>query len=88
MEETTTPSPDYIKGFNEGYVLAKDQPELADKLASMKGDSERVAGFHDGRRQYVLEKAKEVRTSRSRDNTVSKQQVKDKSQDRDIDMDR
>ncbi len=59
MDENNTPHPDYIKGFNEGYLLAKHDPELLEKLPVDLGKSERGAGFKAGKEQYFLEKAKE-----------------------------
>jgi len=59
MEDEVTPPPDYIKGFNEGYLMAKHEPELLEKLPPDLGKSERSSGFKAGKEQYFLEKAKE-----------------------------
>ena len=57
-EETETPHPDYVKGFNEGYILSKHMPELADKMPKdLSG--ERGQGFMQGRQQFLSEKEKD-----------------------------
>ena len=55
MEETETPHPDYVTGFNEGYTIAQYMPDLADKLAKSAGDSTRSLGFKSGREQLISE---------------------------------
>jgi hypothetical protein len=82
MEETITPSPDYVKGFNEGYVLTKDSRDLAEKLASVKGDGERLKGFRDGHKEYILERIRE-----QRERTFTKPSP-DKTKEKDHDRDR
>lgn len=91
MEEQTTPSPEYLKGFNEGYMLAKEAPELADKLSHVKSDTERLQGLQDGRKQYVLEKVREMRPRRMSDHSnlkTDKEKDNSKDKDRDIDYER
>lgn len=58
MEENGTPQPEYLKGFNEGYLISKHLPDLADKLAKANIQSERHAGFIDGRNQLNSEQDK------------------------------
>lgn len=60
MEEET-PSPEYVKGFNEGYTIAKELPDLADKISAVKGDGPRLQGFQDGRKQFALDMARDLR---------------------------
>lgn len=50
--------PDYIKGFNEGYLLRQHHPDLAASLSRSleQVQSERIAGFKDGSLQYEKEK--------------------------------
>jgi len=61
MEEETTPSPEYIKGFNEGYALSEGLPDLAKELSKIESTSDRISGFKDGKKQYVLDKLHEQR---------------------------
>jgi hypothetical protein len=35
MEEQDKVEPEYVKGFNEGYTIARDKPELAERLAGI-----------------------------------------------------
>jgi hypothetical protein len=46
----------YQKGFNEGYLISKHEPELAEKLSSVKSDHPRMEGFRDGRTEQTKEK--------------------------------
>lgn len=50
--------PDYLKGFNDSYLLSKHLPELAAQLAIAKGDTPRMQGMRDGRQQYLSEQVK------------------------------
>ena len=83
--ENITPSQDYLKGFNLGYELSKEKPELALSLIDKMPDSEKSEGFKDGWKQSTLEKTMEEKPK-----VLSKDQgkeVKDKD-DRDIDQDK
>ena len=49
------PSPEYLKGFNEGYLLRKEMPELTASLVkSLPDNDERCVGFKAGSWQYEL----------------------------------
>lgn len=85
MDEQTAPSPEYLKGFNEGYVLAKEAPDLANKLSSLKSDSERTQGFQDGRKEFVMEKVKSHRQGLFKS---SQERSTNDRQDRGLDIDR
>ena len=52
MEQELTPGPDYIKSFNDGYLISKYRPELAEKLAESLKDTKNGEGFRDGKNQY------------------------------------
>jgi hypothetical protein len=56
MQHDGNISPEYNKGFNEGYLLAQHMPELSEKLASIKSDSPRMQGMIDGRKEFLIEK--------------------------------
>lgn len=49
---------DFQKGFNEGYLLAKHNFFLADKIADALKDTERGAGFKEGCKEFNKEKEK------------------------------
>ncbi len=52
--------PNYIKGFNDGYKLAKYQPELYEKLRdSLSEGNEYERGVLEGSREFEKEKDKE-----------------------------
>lgn len=59
MEENDSVDPDYLKGFNEGYIFAKHLPELSDQLSKTELKSSRGVGFQDGRKQFISEKVKD-----------------------------
>lgn len=60
MEEPQdTPHPDFVKGFNEGYVMTKHLPDIAEQVAKSAGETLRGSGFQDGRKQFLSEKAKD-----------------------------
>lgn len=86
MEEQSTPSSEYLKGFNEGYLLSKEASTIADRLSKIPGDSERIIGFMDGRRQFVLEKVHDLR----KDRTVgsSSKETKEKPKDMEQDLEK
>lgn len=58
-ENEVTPSPDYLKGFNQGYIMAKHEPQLIEQILPSLGDSERGTGFKQGKEAYEAEKQKE-----------------------------
>ncbi len=58
MEETEKIDPKQLKGFNDGYLLAVHEPELAEKLAKIEAVSPWLVGMQQGRIQYVNEQIK------------------------------
>lgn len=59
MDDQDKVEPDYVKGFNEGYTIAKHMPELAERLANIDSDFVRLTGFKAGREQQQVEMARE-----------------------------
>lgn len=57
--EMQMPDPDYLQGFNEGYLITKHLPELSGKLPASLPESERSKGFVDGKQQFLSEKEKD-----------------------------
>lgn len=49
---------EYIKGFNEGYLISKDLPNLAIQLSKTETTDSRGQGLRDGIEQFDLEKSK------------------------------
>lgn len=56
MEEFDVPDPDFAKGFNDGYLMARHEPELAQKIGPSLGDTKYGSGFNAGREYLELEK--------------------------------
>lgn len=49
----------YIQGFNAGYRIQKDAPDILKKMLSdMKGESQYIKGLQDGGYQLTLEQMK------------------------------
>jgi hypothetical protein len=73
IEETETPHPDYVKGFNEGYILSKHMPDLSAKLAPALEGSNRTMGMKDGREEALLELRREKYPAWRRTDWLDKQ---------------
>lgn len=50
---------EYIEGFNLGYRMTKDFPELAEFLDYTRGHNDKLDGLKDGRQQFLEEKLQE-----------------------------
>lgn len=48
---------EYIKGFNEGYLISKNLPDLSNKLSKTDLSDSRGQGMRDGIEQFNLEKS-------------------------------
>lgn len=49
----------FIKGFNNGYLLAKHEPELVEKLLISKNENnEYYKGISEGKKQHEIEKVR------------------------------
>lgn len=87
IENEIEPSADYLKGFNEGYLLSKERPELAETIIkNVPGDTERLSGFADGHRQYEIEKDKTLSLDWIKDEAPGYDE-KELNKDLDIDKD-
>lgn len=90
MEETETPHPDYVKGFNEGYLISKHMPYMAEKIGPALEGSNRGMGFKDGRQEVLLEKRREKHPAWRRTDWLNKPAdpaVPDKTKDLDKEHD-
>lgn len=81
-----TQEADFITGFNDGYIMTRHLPDLSGKLAEINSDAPRIDGFKEGRKQFVLDKAKEMREQWKNADKGEYQQP-DKLKDTDIDRD-
>ncbi len=88
MEEITQIDPDYLKGFNDGYIIAQYEPELAEKLSKIEAVSPRIVGMQQGREQFIKEQLKtklpnwlKDNPTPDRANAISKDQNKQPSKE-------
>lgn len=56
MQDQQTYADNYKKGFNEGYLISRHEPDLAAKLSAVKSEHPRMEGFRDGRSECLQEK--------------------------------
>lgn len=59
MKEKNKIELDYQKGFNDGYLIAKFEPELSEMISKVNAVSSRIVGMQKGREQYLQEQSKE-----------------------------
>lgn len=79
---------EYISGFNKGYYLAKEFPELADILRNATGTSDRLEGMKDGREQYSYDHFESRLPSFLKDSPFDKQdKTVEKNKGKDIEPD-
>lgn len=71
---------DYVRGFNEGYVVMQYQPRLARSLMMVKSEAERMKGFRHGCHWRFLEENMEK--SRRRMALLREHEQKTKTQAR------
>lgn len=66
MEEEITPSPEYIKAFNNGYLLAKHESKLLNALlqSTTAKENDYIKGMLDGMKQAEKEKIQLERQQR------------------------
>ncbi|WP_421825902.1 hypothetical protein [Larkinella sp.] len=89
MEYEEKVEPEYLKGFNEGYIMAQHEPELAKKIASIETDFIRAVAFREGYQQFEKEKNRERLPSWLKQDRLSKDKPSpDKNKERDIDLDK
>lgn len=86
MEETNKIDPDYLKGFNDGYIIARYEPELAEKLSKIEAVSPRIVGMQQGRQQFIKEQLKVKLPNWLKDNpTPERTNTPSKDQNKQID---
>ena len=78
MEETV--NPEYLKGFNEGYLIGKHLPDVSNSLSRIESHSPRIEGFRDGQQQLILEQIRDQRIKRQERNL-------EKGDDKEINLD-
>ena len=92
MEDTDKVESIYVKGFNEGYIIAQQMPELADILAKVESNSERLNGFKAGRKQYNKEQIEQLKSHLpgwlKSDRPAKEQGSLEKNRDHDMDLEK
>lgn len=78
-------SPEYIRGFNDGYLIAKHDPELSKQLKDLDADSTRMQGFQDGMREITKEKTQNIYPKWLQNKSQLGIQKNDPVKDKDID---
>lgn len=87
MEQENFIEADYVKGFNEGYMLAKHAPDLAEQLAKATGTGSRLEGAKDAREVYLNEQFNEKLPGWLKDDPFAKPDLSaEKDKDKDIDL--
>jgi len=56
--EDEKPDPAFVKGFNDGYLLAKHEPTLASQIARAQGNSTLLDGLKAGYERFQFEKGR------------------------------
>ncbi len=74
MIEDKSPSPEYIKGFNYGYIIAEHIPDLAQQLSTATGNGDKMVGLKAGIEQYNYELDKKLTPQILKNDTHSKNQ--------------
>ena len=92
MDDIEPVNPEYLKGFNEGYIIKQHMPDLADRLADSVGDSLRSQGFKDGWAEVIRERERErypkwLRSDRLSSLEEKEREELERSKDRDKDKD-
>jgi hypothetical protein len=86
MKATEKIDPKQLKGFNDGYLLATHEPELAEKLAKIEAVSPWLIGMQQGREQFIKEQLKEKLPNWLKDNpNQNKSHTPSKDQNKQID---
>ncbi len=80
-------SPEYQKGFNEGYILATYEPEVSQVVSLAEGMTERLSGMKDGIEEANLEKEKEKWPTLPWMSKVDKAKIVEPEKGKDLDKD-
>ncbi len=60
MEETTTVSPTFLKGFNQGYQMQQHKPEMSEQLIEQADTKDEYwHGFESGAKEFDIEKTQD-----------------------------
>lgn len=62
MENELKYEADFIKGFNDGYIIAKHAPELSEQLSNIQSELPRMEGLQQGIHQHTIEQLRDIRS--------------------------
>lgn len=48
----------YLSGFNRGYMISREHPDIAAQIKDSKSDAPFMRGIRDGNRQFEMDTAK------------------------------
>ena len=83
LEKTTEQDKLFIKGFNNGYLIAEHEPELAAQLVKVPNDhSDYFEGIVLGKQEFEMEKVRERLKGMSRNEAPMKDVDKNKGKER------
>lgn len=87
-EQDTEASNRFLKGYNDGYLMAQHLPDMADTLAQTDNVAPWFEGFREGHHALVLEQVQENRPEWLKESPKETPQEPPKDKDRDIEPDR
>ena len=74
MEEPIHPQ--YLKGFNDAYLLAQHRPDLMEQIANTTSNTKYLEGLRDGKHTFEQElskqRLKELKKSPTRDDELER----------------
>ena len=83
MENELIVDKQYLKGFNDGYLVAEHEPQLAAQLVKHPNNhSLYFKGVVSGKQEFDMEKVKERLKGMSRNNPPAKDISKNKGKER------
>ena len=53
--------PQYLKGFNDAYILVQHRPDLMEQIANTTSNTTYLEGLKDGKRTYEQERTQQQR---------------------------
>ncbi len=75
MDENDKIDPTQLKGFNDGYLIAKYEPELSEQLSKIEAVSPHIVGMQQGRNQFLKEQIREKIPSWLKDDRFDKKEI-------------
>ena len=84
-KQHTAPQHDdiFAKGFNAGYILQQEEPELAERLSqSLHSEHDYTKGIEAGREQYIIEMKERIQEYTRQHPSPSQGQDRGHSMDR------